>query len=101
MGKHSRDKGKRGERELAAVLTAAGFPARRGRQYCGDPSAPDVVADLPFFVEVKRTERLSVYEAIEQAEADSAGRPVLVAHRRNGKPWLAILPLQDFLRLLQ
>jgi len=100
MGKRSLTKGKGGERELSHFLTSRGFPARRGRQYSGDPTAPDVVSELPLHIECKRTERLSVYPAIEQAASDSGNKPPLVCHRRNGKPWLAILHLDDLLTLL-
>lgn len=35
MGKTQREKGKRGERELAGVFREYGYDARRGQQYCG------------------------------------------------------------------
>ena len=42
---NSRQKGARGERELAAVFTTAGFPARRGQQFSGSPDSPDIVVE--------------------------------------------------------
>ena len=36
-------KGAHGERELAAILTAEGFDARRGLQHRGGPDSPDVI----------------------------------------------------------
>lgn len=100
-GKSSR-KGKRGERELAAWLTGRGYPARRGQQYSGSPDSPDVVcSSLPFHFEVKRCERLRLYEAVEQAVSDSGpGEVPLVAHRRNRGEWLAVLRLDDLLSLM-
>jgi Holliday junction resolvase len=45
MGRKSREKGKRGELELAAELRRLfGIEARRGVQYCGGGDSPDVVA---------------------------------------------------------
>lgn len=41
---NSRDKGKRGERELAAILKEYGYnEARRGQQYCGADGSADVI----------------------------------------------------------
>ena len=102
MGKYSRNKGKRGERELAQFLTERGFNARRGQQFCGTPESPDVICEAMagFHIEVKRTEKLSVYAAIEQATEDAGSKTPLVFHRRNRKPWLVIMNAGDFLELL-
>ncbi len=60
MGKKEREKGKRGEREFAALAREHGFSAARGVQYSGRNNSPDVVIDeLPgLWPEIKRTERL-------------------------------------------
>lgn len=104
-GRRSRSKGQVGERELAAVLTEAGFPAHRGRQYRGGQDSPDVICprlDAIYSIECKFTEKLSLYPALEQARRDGGGQRVpLVCHRRNHKEWLAVLPLADFLKLLK
>ena len=58
---NSRAKGCRGEREVAALLRANGFPsARRGQQFRGTADSPDVVCDeLPnLFMEVKTSPAL-------------------------------------------
>ena len=100
---NSRDKGKRGELELSHFLTEHGFPARRGQQFSGSPDSPDVICkSLPFHFEVKRTECLSLYPAMQQAVNDAGESSVpLVAHRRNRREWLAILRLDDLLELLK
>jgi Holliday junction resolvase len=100
MGRMSRNKGKRGERELSQFLTERGFESRRGRQYCGDPSAPDVISTLPFHIECKRTEIINTYKALEQAESDAGDQPAVIFHRRNHKPWITILTAEDFLKLV-
>lgn len=99
---NSRDKGKRGERELAAWLTERGFPASRGAQHRGGPDSPDVLCPgLPLHFEVKRTETLRLHEAMAQALEDAGeGKVPVVAHRRSGGEWLAILRLEDLLSLL-
>jgi hypothetical protein len=45
--------------------------------------------------EVKRTERLSLYDALEQAERDSGDNCPVVLHRRNRKRRTAIVYLDD------
>jgi Holliday junction resolvase len=101
--KNSNRKGKVGEREFAAVLRAAGFDARRGRQYSGSPESPDVASHALAWlhVEVKRTEQLRLREAVRQAGRDCGGKPWLVAHRWNGGRWLAIVDMDFLLQLLR
>ncbi len=103
MSGFSRRKGKRGERELAALLTAEGFPATRGQQHRGGPDSPDVlVPSLPrIYFEAKRTERLALYDAVAQAKNDAGDKLPVVAHRRNHFEWLAILHLTDLLAILR
>ena len=99
---NSKKKGNRGELELSKLLTSEGFPSRRGQQYSGSPDSPDVVCDsLPVHWECKRTERLNVYDAIDQARRDAGDKIPIVAHRRNDSRWLAILDLRDLLEILR
>lgn len=96
MGRFSREKGKRGEREARdKLLELFDCEAHRGRQFQGSPDSPDVVSSLPgVHFEVKRTEKLSVYAAVQQAVVDSGIDDVpVVLHKSNGNPWLAIIPL--------
>lgn len=101
MGKMSRDKGKVGEREVAALLRAHGFDGKRGVQYQGGHDSADVVGLPGFNIEVKRTETFNLYGAYEQAQSDAAGTATpVVFHRRNGKEWMAVLKADDFLALV-
>jgi Holliday junction resolvase len=98
MGRMSRQKGKRGEREAAAELgNVFGCPSRRGVQYQGGPDSPDVVLEgVNVHVECKRTESINVYKALEQASEDAAaGNVPIVWHRRNGKPSVLIVRVSD------
>lgn len=100
---NSREKGKRGELELAAFLRERGFEARRGQQFSGGSDSPDVVCPAMFglHLECKRTERLQLYAALTQARDDAGADKIpVVAHRQNGKEWVAILPLDKFLELV-
>ena len=103
MAKLSRDKGKRGELEFAHFLTDRGYQAHRGQQYHGGPDSPDVICEeLPFHIEVKRSERLSLYPALNQAISEAGpGQVPMVAHRQNKKDWVCILKAADLLRLTQ
>lgn len=101
MGRMSRQKGKRGEREAAAELGAIfACEARRGVQYEGGPDSPDVVLQgVNVHVECKRTESLNVYKAIEQATADAGDKVPVVWHRRNGKPSVVIVEAENLCSL--
>ena len=100
---NSRTKGAVAEREVAKLLTDAGYPSRRGQQFSGSPDSPDVKHSLPLpiHIEVKRVEALSIYPAMEQAMRDSApGEMPTVWHRRSKKPWLVVMLAEDFLKLV-
>ena len=104
MGKASHDKGKRGELELTHELQRLGFnTAHRSQQYCGSASSADVLGVPGAHIECTRTEKLSLYAAYGQAIRDSSGSsdiPV-VMHRRNNRPWLVIMGLDDWSKLYQ
>ena len=101
MGKTSQRKGAAGERELAALLSAAGYECQRGGSLSFG-EIPDVLGLPGIHIECKRVEKLNVGEAMEQAIRDSDrmldGMPALF-HRRNRKPWLVTMRLEDWLKL--
>ena len=99
---NSRSKGKCGELEFAAFLRQHGFDARRGQQFAGGPDSPDIVsASLAWLhIEVKRVEHFNVAKACAQAARDAAGKPWIVAHRRNRKPWLITMDSNTSFRFL-
>lgn len=94
MGRASREKGKRGEREcrdeLGEVFRCA---ARRGVQYQGGTDSPDVVLPgVPVHVEAKRTERLALWPALDQATADApTGATPIVWHKPNRRGSVVIV----------
>ncbi len=103
MGKMSRRKGAAGEREAAAKLNEVlGTQFHRGRQYHGGHDSPDLAGDLPgLSIEVKRTECLSLYKALRQAQQDADVSQVpMVMHRANGRPWVMIVEVEQLIRLL-
>ena len=105
-----RAKGARGELEFAALLREFGYhTAKRGQQFKGGAESPDVDGVPGVHFEVKRTEALRLYDAVDQARRDAGGKAVpIVAHRCNGArhrttcrgDWLFVLGAEDFFRLL-
>lgn len=100
MGKTSREKGKRGERELSSFLRSFGYEARRGQQYCGSNGDADVVGLPGIHIECKRVEKLNIAAAMSQsiADANPDEKPV-VMHRRNNAQWLVTMRLDDFMEI--
>ena len=100
---NSRNKGKVGEREFAALLRAEGFDARRGQQFTGGADSPDVVSEALAWLhfEIKRVQALNLADACAQAEGDCAGKPWVVAHRRNHAPWLITMRAETFFQFLR
>ena len=97
---NSRDKGKKGELEIAHVLQERGYDARRGQQYCGASGDADVVGVPGLHIEVKRTERPQIYKYMDQAMNDAReGELPVIFHRQSKKKWLAILDMGDFMEL--
>lgn len=99
---NSKRKGKVGELEAAKRLRELGFSnVRRSQQYCG-AGASDLLGIDGMNIEVKRTEKLNLYEAIEQAvkDAESMGVEIpVVMYRRNRKGWLMIMRDEDWAKL--
>lgn len=100
-GRGRRAKGARGQREAAAAWTAAtGLPARNGGQ-AGQVAGMDLEQPAAVRLEVKRTERLRLWEALDQAKRDAGGLPYAVLHRANGRPWAIILPMEDLVPFIE
>ena len=102
---NSKRKGNAGELELLHLLESSGLNAHRNQQgYVGGVDNPDIALDAGgerYHLEIKRTERFSLYPAMYQAERDANGHAVpVVVHRSNRKPWVCVLRLADFLRLV-
>ena len=102
---NTKRKGSAGEREFLSFLEANGVRANRNEQrYIGGLDNPDIAAQIggvPFHVEVKRTERFRLYDALDQAKRDANGHRIpLVAHRQNRRPWVVVMDAADFLRII-
>ena len=94
---NSKSKGKRGERYVAKRLREYGFDAKRGVQYQGSPDSPDVIGLRGVHIEVKFTERLNMWSALEQSKRDAGeGEVPVVMFKRNRSDVYVTMPLDDF-----
>lgn len=102
-GRASKRKGKRGELEAASEWQrVTGVAMRRSVQFNGRATGgqSDIIGHDGVSIEVKRTEKLSIYAAMEQAkETATPGEIPIVLHRRNCKKWLAIVELDNLAEL--
>ncbi len=98
MGRMSREKGKRGEREAAAKWSELfGMPMRRSQQFCGaGDESDDIIGHSGVSIEVKRRQQLNLTKAVEKAVAEAKeGDVAVVLHRADRQPWLVTLRLDD------
>ena len=100
MGRAEREKGKRGERELAGILRDYGYHCRRGQQYSGSNGDADVIGLPGIHIECKRVERLDLLAAVEQSKRDALpGEFPAVFHRKNRSGWLVTMPLDSWMEI--
>lgn len=93
---NSKKKGARFELTVSKKLKELGINARRGQQFNG-LEGEDVVSDLDWNIECKAVERLNIDKAFEQSARDAdPGKTPVVIHKRNLKPILITLKLEDF-----
>ncbi|MDQ6607748.1 MAG: hypothetical protein M3Z06_14530 [Actinomycetota bacterium] len=103
MTASQRRKGARGELEVLALLHAAGWPRAHRNFGSGSRGGADLVrGPAGVLLEVKRHGgRLDLPAALRQAQAACGPHDLpVVAHRRDGEPWWATLPLDELLALL-
>ena len=104
-GKHSRDKGKRYELEVAALLRSYGWGCakRTGHRQAqiGDGS-PDVEGLSGWFLECKRYKKIGkIYDWLRQAvDTCQDGRHPVVFCRADNEESLVVLRATDFLEVV-
>ena len=95
MGRSERDKGRKGEREVALLYERHGFEIR-GLEGTGDHLA--IGYGLTIHSESKRQEVARPWLWDEQAHAEApAGALPIVAFRRSRSPWIAQVRLEELL----
>ena len=104
MSAANRRKGADAEREVIHILRDAGWGDARRTSDGRDQAARGDIANGPqaTHLEIKRQEALNVPKALRQVQADAnpLDLPVLV-HRPSGQKWMATLPFDELLALLQ
>lgn len=99
-GRAARNKGAAAERELAALIRDTwGYEVHRGKVFYHES---DLVGLDGIHVEVKRQERLNIYEAVRQAISEAGKRKdglPAVFHRRDREGWLVTMRLEDWIDL--
>ena len=110
MSKASRDKGKRGERELAQLFTGEGYPAKRfgfAQTRFGGCEGAEVVGEaVPWLhVECKRYQTFMGAKrraALEQAERDRKPNTIAtVFHREDECKWYVTMEAVEFFRIVR
>lgn len=115
MSINSREKGRRGEVEIAHILQEYGYNTRRGQQFSGANGDADVEGLPGIHMEVKRVEHLNIDKALQQAIRDNyadelkQGKKLIPAvfHRANDDRkkdstkgiWKVTLTLKDFMEI--
>jgi hypothetical protein len=102
MGRASRDKGRKGEREVAVIFENAGLEVR-GLEGAGDHLL--ICGDASGFTlhsEVKRQDTARPWAWWEQAESEAPpGTIPLVTFRRNRSPWLSMIATTELALILR
>lgn len=102
MAINSREKGKRGERLVAKKLKEFGYDARRGQQFAGINGDADVVGLPRVHVEVKFTERLNIWKALDQSKRDAREDEMpTVFFKKNKSDVYVAMPLEEFMEMYQ
>ena len=102
MGAKSKSKGRRGELELTAELHRLGYDTVKAGVCTFYGEEPDVSGLPGVHVECKRTERLDLTGAMQQATRDSDrfkdGYPAVFS-RKNRQEWYVTMRLEDWTRM--
>jgi hypothetical protein len=100
-GRMARNKGARGENELAAILSdELGFVVKRKLGQARD-GADDIEVGK-FRIEVKRRETLAIMQWCRQIEACTPKDQVpLVVFRQNGEEWRVVMRMKDLIPLMR
>jgi len=105
-GRHSRNKGARGERAVSSMLKRCFPDVRRGRQY--DTARECDVEGTPFRIEVKLRKTMPyrlIEEALEQCVKDGEkhkdSRIPLAILKRDSGPFIFAGYLEDLVRIVE
>ena len=101
MSAFSRDKGAKGELEIAHILQEHGWPDARRTSDGREQALRGDIARGPagVHIEAKRTEYARPWEWWKQARRDTeeSGYDIVIPFRRSRSPWLAIVEFEPLL----
>lgn len=103
-GKMSREKGARGEREVAKILSESLSLdiSRTPRSGAWEHAKGDLYGVPRFNVEVKLQERTRVDEWYKQSEGDAKEDEIpLLIYRRNREQWKVVMSLDNFVEIMK
>jgi hypothetical protein len=99
---NSRSKGKRGEQEFINLHLRQYWPQAARNVDQSKDRKEDVVEVAGCHWQIKRTEQLRLWSAIEQAETEAAEHDLpIVAFRRNHSPWYCVVEASELVALLR
>jgi Holliday junction resolvase len=104
VGKSQREKGRRGEQEVARILRSRGFDAERIPNSGGLTEKGDVKSkDLPrLHFEVKFQETWSLLKWLRQAIEEALPTQVpVVVFKKSREPWRVSVTLEHYLDLIE
>ena len=96
---NSREKGKKGERQVCSIAKEEGYNAYRSQQFSGhkEKGDPDILGLPHIHSEVKWRQNINIQDALNQAKEDcSDGNIPVVFHRRNNEDWKVTMDIRDF-----
>jgi len=97
MGRASRDKGLRGEREFAELVSGHRVPLSGAQNgFENDVLVPTPIGTLRSEVKRRGSGFTTLYRWLE----DEREKPDIVAFRADRKPWLVAMPVETFLKLI-
>jgi len=97
MGRASRDKGLRGEREFAELVSGRRVPLSGAQEGFGnDVEVPTPMGTLRAEVKRRKGGFATLYGWLE----DEREKPDIVAFRADRKPWLVAMTVETFLKLI-
>ena len=103
MPTNSRQKGAKFERKIAHMLREHGYEAERGCQHSGGKDSPDVKHNMTrLHIEAKDTERLNIWNALDQSKRDSGEDEIpVVMFKRNRSQVYVAMPFEEFMELFK
>ena len=97
MGRANRDKGMRGEREFAELVSGRRIPLSGAQEgFENDVLVPTHAGELRAEVKRRKSGFTTLYGWLE----DERERPDIVAFRADRKPWLVAMTVETFLKLI-